>query len=169
VGVHSIFLVCFLAVLVGDIAAFGLGRYFGPRLLSVRFIANRFTPRKQRRVRAYFRRFGSKVIFIGRFLPGLRFSIFFSAGMLHVRLWTFIKWDGLAALLSVPALVYMAFFFGDSLDVVINWAHRSEYGILIIAAVVASVFLFKMWRKKRRLGALEAATPPETRRDPSNP
>jgi membrane protein DedA with SNARE-associated domain len=106
-------------------------------------------------VRAYFRTYGSKVIFIARFLPGLRFSIFLSAGMLHVRPYVFIVYDSLAALVSVPFLVYSAFYFGDRIDQVIKWAKRSEYGILVLVGVAALIVAIKVLRKRR-------ARPPAT-------
>ena len=65
-----------------------------------------FTPRRQLRVRAYFRKFGSKVVLVGRFTPGLRFTIFFTAGTLHVRAAAFFIYDFVAAAFSVPVLVY---------------------------------------------------------------
>jgi hypothetical protein len=73
--------------------AFTMGRIFGTRILASRFGHRYFNPKRQRRVRAYFRTYGSKVVFIARFLPGLRFSIFLSAGMLHVRPYVFIVYD----------------------------------------------------------------------------
>ena len=155
VEIHSVFLVCFAAVLGGDTLAFTLGRQFGTRLLASRFGHRYFTPKRQRRVRAYFRTYGSKVIFIARFLPGLRFSIFLSAGMLHVRPYVFIVYDSLAALVSVPFLVYSAFYFGDRIDQVIKWAKRSEYGILVLVGVAALIVAIKVLRKRR-------ARPPAT-------
>ena len=149
VDLHAIFLVCFAAVLGGDSLAFAMGRTFGTKLLASRFGHRYFTLRRQRRVRAYFRTYGSKVIFIARFLPGLRFSIFLSAGMLHVRPYVFIVYDFLAALLSVPFLVYMAYYFGDHIDHVIKWARRSEYGILILVALALLFVGVKMYRKRR--------------------
>src|SRR5688572_6544535 len=112
-NVHTAFTVCFAAVLAGDTMAFFLGRFFGARILENRTFQRIFTPRKQLRVRAYFRKYGSKVIFIGRFLPGLRFSIFFSAGTLRLRPTVFFVYDSLAAILSVPFLVYLAWIFGE--------------------------------------------------------
>jgi membrane protein DedA with SNARE-associated domain len=97
VHVHTVLLVCFASVLGGDCIAFTLGRLFGSRLLDSRLARRVFRPRKQIRVRAYFRKFGSKVIFIARFLPGLRFSIFLSAGTLRVRPSVFLTYDALAA------------------------------------------------------------------------
>jgi membrane protein DedA with SNARE-associated domain len=149
VEIHTVFLVCFAAVLGGDSIAFMMGRLFGTRMLASRLGHRYFNPKRQRRVRAYFRRYGSKVVFIARFLPGLRFSIFLSAGMLHVAPSTFIVYDSLAALLSVPLLVYSAWFFGDQIDHVIVWAKRSEYGILALIAIGVIIVAVKVYRKRK--------------------
>jgi membrane protein DedA with SNARE-associated domain len=154
VDLHAVFLVCFAAVLGGDSLAFVMGRIFGTKILASRFGHRYFNPKRQRRVRAYFRTYGSKVVFIARFLPGLRFSIFLSAGMLHVRPYVFIVYDALAALLSVPFLVYTSYYFGDKIDHVIKWARRSEYGILILVGVVALFVAFKVLRKRRARPAI---------------
>jgi membrane protein DedA with SNARE-associated domain len=156
VDLHAIFIVCFVAVLGGDTLAFTVGRMFGTRILATRFGQRYFTPRRQRRVRAYFRSYGSKVVFVARFLPGLRFSIFLSAGMLHVRPYVFIVYDSLAALLSVPFLVYSAWYFGDRIDQVIKWAKRSEYGILALIAIVVLYAAIKIYRKRRNRPAVAA-------------
>jgi membrane protein DedA with SNARE-associated domain len=165
VNVHTAFLVCLAAVLGGDTLAFVLGRFFGPRVLETRLFKRFFTPRKQMRVRAYFRKYGSKVIFVGRFLPGLRFSIYFSAGVLKVRPAVFFIYDSLAAILSVPLLVYAAWFFGDRIHHVILWARRSEYGILVAVGVVVGLLFIKTYRRRkaRRLGNTPStkAPPPE--------
>jgi membrane protein DedA with SNARE-associated domain len=154
VDLHRIFLVCFVAVLGGDSLAFGLGRGFGTKLLASRFTHRYFTPRRQRRVRAYFRTYGSKVVFVARFLPGLRFSIFLSAGMLHVKPHVFLVYDAMAALLSVPVLVYSAWYFGDQIDSVIKWSRRSEYGILALVGVAALYLAIKVYRKRKSRPAL---------------
>lgn len=149
VDVNNVFMLCFAAVLIGDGLAFSMGRWWGQAILRWGRTQRHFTPRKQRRVRAYFRKYGSKVIFIARFLPGVRFSIFFSAGMLRVRPSIFLIYDTLAALLSVPALVYLAYHFGDHIDHVISWTRRSEYGILAGAVILAIVVIIKIIRQRR--------------------
>jgi membrane protein DedA with SNARE-associated domain len=149
VDIHVVFAVCFTAVLGGDTMAFMMGRFFGSRLLASRLAKRFFKPRKQLRVRAYFRRYGSKVIFVARFLPGLRFSVFLSAGTLRLRPSVFFVYDSLAAALSVPALVYLAYLFGDNIDHVLGWARRSEYGILALVGVAAVVVLIKVLRKRK--------------------
>lgn len=162
INVHNALGVCLIAVLAGDTMAFFLGRYFGARALESRAFKRIFTPRKQLRVRAYFRKYGSKVIFIGRFLPGLRFSIFFSAGTLKVRPAVFLVYDTFAAIVSVPALVYLAWIFGDHIDAVIAWARRSGYGILLVVTVAAALIVVRAMRKQRRkpIDGPQPAEPP---------
>jgi membrane protein DedA with SNARE-associated domain len=150
VNVHTMFLVCMASVLAGDTLSFVLGTFFGGRVLGNRHFRRFFAPRKQIRVRAYFRKYGSKVIFVGRFLPGLRFSIFFSAGTLGVRPATFLVYDTLAALLSVPTLVYAAWFFGEHIDKVASWARRSEYGIMVAAGAAVILLVVRAYRRRRR-------------------
>jgi membrane protein DedA with SNARE-associated domain len=160
INVHTAVLVCLGAVLGGDTMAFFCGRWFGARALQSPLLKRMFSPRKQIRVRAYFRKYGSKVIFVGRFLPGLRFSIFFSAGTLRLRATTFIVHDSLAALLSVPTLVYLAWFFGEHIDRVVRWSRRSEYGILVAVAVIVALFVLKGLRRRgRRLRETAPARP----------
>jgi len=148
--VHKAFALCFTAVLMGDTFAFFLGRWFGQRMLAHPITHRYFTLRRQRRVRAYFRKFGSKVVFMGRFMPGLRFSIFFSGGMLHLRPAVFIVYDGLAAAISVPFLVYLAWYFGGHIDRVVSLARHTEHGILLVIAVIAVFVLYRAYRRRQR-------------------
>jgi membrane protein DedA with SNARE-associated domain len=154
VEVHTVFAVCFGAVLGGDAIAFTLGRLFGTKILASTIGRRYFNQRRQRRVRAYLRHYGSKVVFVARFLPGLRFSIFLSSGMLRVRPSVFLTYDSLAAMLSVPFLVYSAWYFGDQIDHVIKWAKRSEYGILVLVGLVALYVAIKLYRKRKSRPAL---------------
>jgi membrane protein DedA with SNARE-associated domain len=169
INVHTAFFVCLGAVLGGDTMAFLMGRFFGPRVLASRYFRRVFTPKKQLRVRAYFRKYGSKVMFVGRFLPGLRFTIYFSAGILKVPPAVFFIYDTLAALLSVPALVYAAYFFGRNIEQVLRWAHRSEYGILVIVAVVVGLIVFKTVRKRKARRLAVAAPAPVPQPTPPTP
>jgi membrane protein DedA with SNARE-associated domain len=151
-AVNMAFLVCFAAVLAGDSLAFFMGRLFGRRVLASPFARRYFTPRRQLRVRAYFRKFGSKVVLVGRFTPGLRFTIFFTAGTLHLRPSVFLVYDFSAAAFSVPVLVYSAWYFGGQIDRVVKYARQTEHGILVAVAVGAVVVAVKAWRRhKRRL------------------
>jgi len=158
-SVHWAFAVCLFAVLAGDTIAFFFGRRYGRRVLASNLARRYFTPRRQLRVRAYFRKFGSKVVLVGRFTPGLRFTIFFTAGTLHVRPSVFFIYDFIAAAFSVPVLVYVAYFFGRQIDNVIKYARRAEHGILVAVVILAAVIAIKLWRRRKRLARIAAASP----------
>jgi membrane protein DedA with SNARE-associated domain len=157
-NIHTAFAICFAAVFVGDSLAFLMGRYFGRRVLASQLARRYFTPRRQLRVRAYFRKFGSKVVVVGRFTPGLRFTIFFTAGTLHLRPSTFVIYDFSAAAISVPVLVYSAWFFGGQIDYVVRYARHTEHGIIVAVIVAATVLGLKAWRRHKRRLAARAAT-----------
>ena len=109
-------------------------------------------------MRAYFRKFGSKVVLVGRFTPGLRFTIFFTAGTLHTRPSTFFVYDFSAAAFSVPVLVYSAWFFGGQIDHVLGYARRTERGIIAAVVVAAVIVGVRAWRRHQRRVAARAAS-----------
>jgi membrane protein DedA with SNARE-associated domain len=158
-NVHKAFAVCLIAVLAGDTIAFFFGRRYGRRVLASNLARRYFTPKRQLRTRAYFRKFGSKVVLVGRFTPGLRFTIFFTAGTLHVRPSVFFIYDFVAAAFSVPVLVYIAYGFGEQIDNVIKYARRTEHGILVAIVIVAIVVVIKLMRRRKRLARMAAAAP----------
>jgi membrane protein DedA with SNARE-associated domain len=156
--IHTAFAICFAAVVIGDTAAFFMGRLFGRRVLRSQLARRYFTPRRQLRVRAYFRKFGSRVVLVGRFTPGLRFTIFFTAGTLHTRPSTFFIYDFAAAAFSVPVLVYSAWFFGAQIDYLVSVVRRTENGIFVAVVLGAAVVGLRAWRRhKKRLAARAAA------------
>jgi membrane protein DedA with SNARE-associated domain len=159
-NVHWAFAICFAAVIIGDTAAFFMGRYFGRWVLASQLARRYFTPRRQLRVRAYFRKFGNRVVLVGRFTPGLRFTIFFTAGTLHLRPSVFFIYDFAAAAFSVPVLVYSAWFFGGQIDHVVSYARRTEHGILVLLLIVGTVLGVKAWRRHRKKLSAQGGEPP---------
>ena len=159
-NVHKAFAVCLAAVLGGDTLAFFFGRLAGRRVLASSLARRYFTPKRQLRVRAYFRKFGSKVVLVGRFTPGLRFTIFFTAGTLHVRPSVFFIYDFVAAAFSVPVLVYTAWFFGGQIDRVVLFARRTEHGIVAAIVIAVAIVVVRALRRRRRLAAAGVASAP---------
>jgi membrane protein DedA with SNARE-associated domain len=76
-------LVGLAGVLVGDSVVFLVGHHFGQRARKLRWVARVLTPRRYARVQAKFDRYGNRMLFFARFLPGLRTAVFLSAGISH--------------------------------------------------------------------------------------
>ena len=85
--------------------------------------------------------YGNRILFVSRFLPGLRAPIFITAGISRkVPYWKFLLMDGSAALISVPIWVYAGYYFAYDLDSLIHWVKKSEH--FVIGGVIAFVVLW---------------------------
>lgn len=152
--VRLMILTCFLGVIIGDSAVFLLGNYFGPQIRKFWFYKKILPPKRRRIVRKKLHEQGPKVIFSARFMPGLRMPVFFTAGTLHLRYRTFFFYDGLAALISVPAIVFVVFHFGYEVDRIIRIIKRVQFGVIATIVLLFAGMLLKAYiahKKEREL------------------
>lgn len=161
-------------VLLGDSILFLLGKNLGVRILEGR-AQTLFPPAKVRRTRAYFRKYGDKIVFFARFVAGIRAIVFFMSGALRMRYQRFLFLDGIAAALSVPIWIALGYgmgnYFGDEIGQIIRNAKQFKNGftILVLTLVVALVAR-AYWKyrkaqasaKRKALRAAEAAAVKET-------
>ncbi|URX64091.1 DedA family protein [Luteibacter anthropi] len=151
--VHTMVLVGLAGVLVGDSTMFLLGRHFGARILRWRFVARLLTPERYAKVQEKFERYGNRMMFVARFLPGMRTAVFITAGATHrVGFFRFLLLDGMAAIISVPLWVYLGYFGAHNHEWLTMWIRRGQTGVwLAIGAVV--VILGVLWWRKRKADA----------------
>ena len=91
------------------------------------------------------------MLFIARFLPGMRTTIYLTAGMTHrVSFLRFLLLDGSAALISVPFWVYLGFFGADNHERLLKWMHRGQASVWIVLGILLLVLLTSWWRHRRR-------------------
>jgi membrane protein DedA with SNARE-associated domain len=145
----------YAGVMAGDSIIFLAGRFLGQRLLATRWFQRYLSAGKQAKVEAQFERFGSMVLFVGRFLPGLRAPIFFTAGSLKVRYWRFFLFDGLAALVSVPVFVWLGHWlwaeFKDDIEQLERALQQTHSYSLLGAGLIAVAVLVVLLVQVRRL------------------
>ncbi len=148
----------YLGVITGDTLIFLAGRHFGSRLLAHRWLQRMLPPAKQARIERLFERYGAMGLFLARFLPGLRAPIFCSAGAMKVRLGKFLLLDGAAALISVPAFVWLGDWlwlkFADDFEQLsATLAQTHEYSLWctlgLIALAVVGGGLWHQFRSRR--------------------
>ena len=150
-NVHWMVVVGMAGVLVGDGCMFMMGKVYGDKVLRFKPIAKVLTPARFRMVQRKFVRYGNWVLFLARFLPGMRTAVFVSAGMSRrVPFWRFLLMDGFAALISVPAWVYLGHWGASNLDDLMKWVHRGQAGILGVVGVVLLVVGIVWWKRRRK-------------------
>jgi pimeloyl-ACP methyl ester carboxylesterase/membrane protein DedA with SNARE-associated domain len=156
---------CFAGIFVGDMLLYFAGRLVGARALERAPLRWMLTPGAVARAREGFRRRGLAVIFLSRFMPGLRLPTYFAAGVLKVGALRFATFFILAGLAWTPALVGVAALTGrEAGDLVKDfgrWAPWAAVGLILTLFLIVRVgvpaltwrgrrLLLGAWRRKRR-------------------
>ena len=149
-NVHIMLVVSLFGVLLGDSTMYWLGRIYGTKILRFRPIRRFLTLDRLRMVRSKFEQYGNRVLFVARFLPGLRAPIYMVAGITRrVSFIRFLLLDFFAAIISVPIWVYLGDFGASNLD----WLHeqiKKGQSIIYILIALLALYLVWKWRKGRK-------------------
>ncbi len=143
----------YVGVMLGDTMIFMAGHFFGARLRSSKWFQRYLSAKKQQKVEDLFERYHSWVLFVGRFLPGLRAPIFFTAGSTRVKFLKFFFFDGLAALISVPFFVWLGHWlwakFKDDIAQLERALSTTQTYTMVVAGVLLIVVVTLVVRKIR--------------------
>lgn len=150
VNVYMLILISYLGVMLGDSTIFFLGKFLGPQVITLPILKKIFTGKRVATLTQYFISHGAKILFAARFMPGIRSTIFLVAGMTGTSFFKFFLFDGLAAIISVPALVYLSFHFGEHIDQLKIYIIRmKEAAAVVIIAVIIIWVVIRRWTKKK--------------------
>ena len=152
----AVTITCLVGVLIGDGMVFMIGRHLGPRLKNNVLFRKLLSEKRDLQVQGVIHRFGDKVVFVARFMPGLRTPIFVTCGAYHVKLWKFLLLDGLAAIISVPLWVYVGYLFGQNLEELEKRIHQFQFGIYLILGLVILISIAGHVIKKRAYNKVAA-------------
>lgn len=146
---HTMCVVGLAGVLIGDSTMFLAGRIFGYRIQKLKTFRRILSPRRFSHIQRKFKQYGLSLLFVARFLPGLRSPIFLVAGMSRrISYLTFILMDGFAALISVPVWVYLGYFFADNLDLLMEYVKDVQTMIYLALGLVLAIVLI-IYLKRR--------------------
>ena len=150
VNVHIMLVVSMLGVLLGDSTMYWLGRIYGAKILRFRLMRKLVNAKRLRMVKEKFDRYGNRVLFVARFLPGLRAPIYMVSGITRkVSYFRFVFLDFCAAIISVPVWIYLGELGARNIEWLEEQIHRGQLIIYIFIALVA-LFLVWKWRKNQK-------------------
>jgi membrane protein DedA with SNARE-associated domain len=154
--------VCLAAVLGADAILYYLGRRYGHHVPRLPVLRRYLTESRLAKAERTFHDHGGKALFVARFLPGVRSACFFTAGTFKIPFWKFMVYDGSAALISVPTLVWLGWLGGRyfGMEQVKKWAAEGQFAV--ISGIVVVIVLFIAWkivRARRRMSKV-ASQPP---------
>lgn len=154
-------LLALFGVLVGDAGIYYLGRRYGKTMLQMPGFRHMLTEARIQHVRSSFDKYGNVFIFFARFAAGIRSATFWSCGYFHVPFKKFILLDGIAALVSVPALVYLGALLGHALDTNLPVIKRYEkyIGLAAAAIIITLIIRHRFQRRHAEKAASDAQSP----------
>lgn len=139
---------CASGILVGDSVLFLAGRLAGERVGRWPLLRRAMRPARRRRFNTQFLKYGTRVVFLARFLPGVRMLTYLVAGNLGMPWWKFLLLDLLGMVLTVPVSIWLGWQFSSNLDQVMAWTHRLQVPLAILA-VLAGFWIFRRMRRTR--------------------
>ncbi len=149
-------LACFIGIFIGDVGLYLLGRLLGRTALGRAPLRWIVSEERVERARRWFESRGPLVIFLSRFMPGLRLPTYVAAGVVRTSLVTFSLWFMLAGLLWTPMLVGLAAWLGTRAEALFErFGGMGPWSILLL--LVLLVLLKRLvvplftWRGRRLL------------------
>ena len=140
--------VSWFGLLAGDALIFHWGYRYGARLLQWRWFARIVPPQRLQGFQERVQRGGPAYIFVIRFLPGIRTALFFAAGMMKIPYRTFFLYDGLAAAIELPALVYGVRFVGGHWQQILEMIKEGQ--VWLLGALGLALVAWALQRRLRR-------------------
>ena len=137
------------AAVTGAVAAYVVGRRWGRELLTRWRWFERVSHEGVERSQQFFDRHGSKAVFLGRFVPVLRATLGWMAGVGRMEFGGFLLWNVLGAVVWGSAIGLVAYYLGEA---VIKAVER-DLGIGIGAIAGILLLLGGVHLLRRRLAS----------------
>lgn len=140
-SVWPIIIVGTIANLVGSLIAYYIG-YFLEETVLLKLIKKygKFilvTEHEYDKANGWFKKYGDKIIFISRLLPGIRTIISLPAGMFEMDIKKFVIYTTLGCFIWSTLLTYTGFYLGE------NWQSLEgvyrKFEIVIVVAIVVAI------------------------------
>ncbi|MHB1033363.1 MAG: DedA family protein [Pirellulales bacterium] len=146
---------CLIGALLGDCLLYAIGYHFGHNLLKDHPWCARFLrPEREEQVEQLIRQHGLKVLFLARFLVGIRAPVYVAAGVLRVSFRRFFLVDCFCAAAVIGLFFGLSYAYGQQIAKRIRDVELA-FTVAIVLVVLAAVIYF--YRRHRRLVRLKRA------------
>jgi membrane protein DedA with SNARE-associated domain len=151
IRLHPTFVVVFAGILAGDLTMYSIGRKWGHGILTHRRLHEVFSEKRLERVRQFYRDHGNKTILIARFISGFRVAAFLAAGTMGMKPVQFLALDTLGALIMIPLLIALGYYFGLKMEWLGQVIHRFDFILLVIGILAGIILMIYLLLKKMKV------------------
>lgn len=157
------FLSCLVGALAGDSVMYAIGYHFGHSLVYRHpRVAQLLHADREAKLEQMIRRHELKVMFLSRFMLGVRGSVCLAAGILRIPYLRFLLIDLVCATAVIGLFFGLSYRYGESLTRLIR--ESEMWFTAIVALVVTAVAAVYFWKRRRRKQQAESEgeeAPPE--------
>lgn len=142
--------ISYVGVVAGDLILYYIGRRYGILIVKHHRFRRIINEARMKRAGRWFHKWGYLMVFFGRHLIGVRAQVFLCAGIFKLSARRVILYDSLSALIGVPLMIYLGYFFGSNFhalkEKVAFWQWTA---VLLVVAVSAAFIVARYMRSKR--------------------
>ena len=132
-NVWVLWVVVFAAALLGDNVNYGIGRFFGHRIIDSGKISGIMKPEYIERTQAFFRTHGGKTISLARFFPIIRTYAPFMAGVGRMKWVRFVSFSALGTFAWITLCIGAGYFLGGIPFV------QEHFELIVIAIILVTL------------------------------
>jgi membrane protein DedA with SNARE-associated domain len=145
-----VFAATYAGVIISDYFPYMLGRCIRRGTIKARFLANLFSRRKIVMIHRYLNKYGIFAFIVGRFIPfGVRNTMFLTSGIFGLKLRRFALYDTAAATISVSALFFLAYHFGEAVGKPFHAVGVALFVLLLSFLTLVVIYVVRKIVKRR--------------------
>lgn len=145
---YSLFLAVFLGCYTADAIVYWMGRLFGPKLWEIRWFARTVDPKRIIQIQSYYKKYGLLTIYLGRFIPLIRYGIYLTAGLGKMHYGKLACIDLFACLTTNTLLFTLAYQAGKNYELLLG--HLKTFNIFLGGAFLVSIIAFIWYKRKKK-------------------
>ncbi len=150
-------------VFVGDTVLYFFARRVGTAVYEWKLVKRMMPPERRAWIEQKIEKHGGLVVFCARHVAGFRGPTFALAAIHGISYPRFIMWDMLALLISLPLWMGLGWYFGDSIDQLMNHTATAEriVTLSVVGLVILGVLVHAILNAvRRRRATSDPATDP---------
>ena len=132
--------VLIVAILIGDIMGYLMGRFAGDWTHRNIILRSRFVAAFLEKTKGYFERYGEKMVIFSRPFVGVRVAVPILSGHFRMRFLKFFVYDAIAAIPWTIFLVSLSYYLGSSLDFVTE-VREIKHLLFALIGIVIIIFI----------------------------
>ncbi len=145
-SIYTLVIGCMIAAIAGDSVGYWFGKKAGPRIFS-KEDSLLFHKKHVLRAQAFYEKYGTKTIFLARFVPIVRTFAPIVAGIGGMNYRTFLTYNISGGIFWVGSMTLSGYFLGTLFPAVTTYLHLIIAGIILLSFVPIAIEFIREKRK----------------------